>query len=295
MTGYATAEGSAPPFAWSWELRAVNAKGLDLRLRVPDWVDGLEPALRKRLSAALGRGSVTLNLRLARTGSDAGLTLNAAALDSMLAAIAAVEARAAAQGRALAPVSATDVLALRGVLDTGDTNLDAEETAALRARLLDSFEPVLDAFLAARAREGEGLEAALARDLEALEANLRAAAEAADARRPQARAALEAALARLVETTDAVSPERLAQELALLAVKSDVTEEIDRLGLHIAAAREMLAADAPVGRRFDFLMQEFNREANTLCAKSGDGALTAIGLEMKTLIDQMREQVQNVE
>lgn len=295
MTGFATGAGAEPPFSWAWELRAVNAKGLDLRLRVPDWIDGLEPALRKRLSGALGRGSVSLTLRTSREGGEAGLQLNETALDALMAAMQTVEARAMARGVTLAPATAADLLALRGVLETRDAALPEAEMAALSARLLEDFEAVLAAFLAAREAEGARLAVALARDLDALEDSVNAADAAAQARRPQARAGLQEAVRRVVEVTEAVSEERLAQELALIAVKSDVTEEIDRLRTHIAAARELLQGGAPVGRRFDFLMQEFNREANTLCSKSGDSALTAIGLDMKTLIDQLREQVQNVE
>lgn len=295
MTGFATAEGCHAPFAWSWELRAVNAKGLDLRLRVPDWVEGLEPALRKRLTAALGRGSVTLNLRLTRQEGETALQVNQAVLDQMLGAMAVVEERALTLGHALAPATAVDILSLRGVLDAPDAARDPDQTGALRRAVLADFEPVLDAFLATRKTEGKGLAEVLTRDLNEMEARVQAAQAAAEARRPQAETALRTALSRIVEVTEAVSEDRLAQELALLAVKSDVTEEIDRLTTHIAAARDLLQTQGPVGRRFDFLMQEFNREANTLCSKSGDSALTAIGLDMKTLIDQLREQVQNVE
>jgi uncharacterized protein (TIGR00255 family) len=218
--------------------------------------------------------------------------VNEAALAAVLAALAKVEARANAQGLPLAATRASDILALRGVLEQKSPDPDP---APLQAHLLETFEPVLGAFLQARASEGAALAQVLQGQLAQIEALLAQIAAVLPLRNAEAADALAAALARVAANSDGHDPQRVAQELALLAVKSDVTEELDRLHAHVGAARELLASDAPIGRRFDFLMQEFNREANTLCSKSQNKDLTRLGLDLKTVIDQMREQVQNVE
>ena len=296
MTGFATAAGEitmdAEGYSYQWDLRAVNGRGLDLRLRLPEGVDGLEAALRRRLGEVIARGSVTLGLRLARTDRGAGLRLDPVALDAALNLVAAAEVRAAERGVALAPMTAGDVLGLRGVLDGSSEPVDP---APLVAALAERLEPVLTEFDAARAQEGAALRAVLEAQIAEIE---RLAAEArvlAEARRGDQAEAIRAALVRLGESAPQVDPGRLEQELALIAVRSDLTEELDRLAAHCAAARALLESAAPVGRKLDFLMQEFNREANTLCSKSQHAPLTRIGLDLKTVIDQMREQVQNLE
>lgn len=300
MTAFATRRGQGVGHVWSWDLRSVNGKGLDLRLRLPDWVEGLEPAVRSRLGAALARGSIALGLRLTRESGGEGLRVNAAGLAAALNALAEAQAAARSLGFDTAPVSPAEILGLRGVLDQGGAAAEgADETPAERAAVLAALIADLDALLAdfAQMRAAEG--AALARLLDdqigqiaALTLDARAAAEA---RREAAGDALKAALARVAGAAPEMDPDRVAQELALLAVKSDVTEELDRLGAHVGAARALLAEAGPVGRKLDFLCQEFNREANTLCSKAGNPALTRIGLDLKHVIDQMREQVQNVE
>ena len=292
MTGFASAKGHEAGFSWAWELRSVNSKGLDLRLRVPDWVPGLEAALRARLSRDITRGAVTLSLRLGREDETGQLTLDMAQLDAVLDALAAVETRALDRGISLAPSRAADLLGLRGVLDTASADDDGE---ALKTALMTAFEPLIADFLAMRRAEGAALNDVIAAQLDTIAGLTADAAEAAQARRDEQAEALNAALARVMDGAAGVDEARIAQELALIAVKADITEELDRLTAHVAAARELLGAGAPIGRKFDFLAQEFNREANTLCSKSGAKALTAIGLELKTVIDQMREQIQNVE
>ena len=292
MTAFASAQGRFDRYSWTWELRSVNGKGLDLRLRVPDWVEGLETALRARLGKALGRGNVTLSLRVQADEADAVQSLNTAQLSATLSALAEVEAQAMERGLTLAPANAADILGLRGMMDA---TRDDGDSAELCKALLADFEPVLEAFLAMRATEGAALSALLTGHLDDIARLTTQAQDAAEARRPEAAEALRAALARVMEAADMLDEGRITQELALLAVKADVTEEIGRLGAHVEAARDLLAAGSPIGRKMDFLSQEFNREANTLCSKSQNTALTAIGLELKTVIDQMREQVQNVE
>ncbi len=292
MTGFAAARGAEGPWSWTWELRSVNGKGLDLRLRVPDWIGGLEAALRARLSEAVTRGNVTLGLRVQSEETGMRLRVNAAQLDDALDAMAAVEARAMARGLSLAPARPGDVLAVRGVLETASEDVDTE---ALKTALCADFEGILADFAAMRAREGAALHALLVTHLDEIARLMDAAAEAAEARAPEMAQALRDSLARVMANTDGADPARVAQELALIAVKADVTEEIDRLRAHVGAARDLLAGGGPMGRKLDFLAQEFNREVNTLCAKAQSAALTAIGLELKVFVDRMREQVQNVE
>lgn len=301
MTGFAQRGGAAEGAAWLWEMRGVNGRGLDLRLRLPEGFGRLEAPLRAAVAARLARGSVTLSLRLdrARAGVPA---LDASALDAALAALARVRARAEAQGMVLAPVSPAEVLGLRGVWDGTEVASDAANdaandaaAAALDAALMAGLGPLLDAFIAMRAAEGGELAALIAARLDRIEELSAAARTAAGAREAGARAALAAALERLAAAAPPVDEGRLAQELALIAVRGDVAEELDRLIAHVAAARALLAGGGAIGRRLDFLVQEFLREANTLCAKSQDRGLTAIGLDLKATIEQMREQAANVE
>jgi uncharacterized protein (TIGR00255 family) len=294
MTGFAARRGAGAGHVWAWDLRSVNGKGLDLRLRLPDWIEGLEPAVRTDLQKALTRGNVSLSLKVAPEtgGEEAAFRLNPAQLAAALSALTQVESAARAAGLTLSPPSAADVLTLRGVLDQAQQDQD---TGPLARAILADLPALLADFAAMRAAEGAALERVLAAQLDRIAA---LAAEAAQelARRTTAQAdALQDALTRLLAATDAVDESRLAQELALLAVRTDVTEELDRLSAHVAAARALLAEPGPVGRKLDFLMQEFMREANTLCSKAQSIGLTRIGLDLKTVIDQMREQVQNVE
>jgi uncharacterized protein (TIGR00255 family) len=295
MTGFAARKGQGAGHSWTWDIRSVNGKGLDLRLRVPDWIDGLEAALRAELGRVLQRGSVSLSLKVSRDGlSDGaeGLRVNAPALASVLTALAQVEQAAMAAGVTLGQATAADVLAVRGVLDQSAVDID---TAPLRAAILADLPALLAEFSAMRAAEGAALSSVIALQLDELARLTYDAGQEAAARRVTSADTLRDNLARVMASADGIDEARLAQELALLAVKSDVQEELDRLAAHINAAHLLLVDAGPVGRKFDFLMQEFMREANTLCSKAQSMALTRIGLDLKTVIDQMREQVQNVE
>mgnify|MGYP001073672475 CR=1 FL=1 len=292
MTGFASAKGEHAPWRWGWELRGVNGKGLDMRLRVPDWLEGLEAALRAELAKSVSRGNITLSLRLTR-GDEAGeLALNPATMSVVLDALEAIESEAMARGMTLAPSKASDLLPLRGMLEAG---MVEDDTAPLLAAIRAEFAPLVAAFVQMRADEGVALAQVLDEQLQRVEALTTQAAGLADARKDTVAATLKVNLARVLDNADAADPDRIAQELAMIAVKADVTEEIDRLGAHVGAARDLLAKGGTVGRKLDFLMQEFNREANTLCSKAQSSDLTAVGLELKAVIDQMREQVQNVE
>lgn len=289
MTAYASKTGTADGAGWMWEMRGVNARGFDLRLRLPDGFDGLETALRSQLKAALTRGNVTVSLRLQREETSQGLNVDEAQLDRVLAALDQVQDRAFAMGVTLGQPTAADVLAQRGVVTQGGQTGD--ETALLDA-LKGDIPGLIRDFIDMRTKEGDALKAVLQGQLAEIAKLVAAASDAVAARKDASAAAFRASVARVVAE---VEEDRLAQELALLAVKQDITEELDRLRAHIAAGHTMIADKRPMGRKLDFLAQEFNREANTLCSKSQNAALTAIGLDLKAVIDQMREQIQNVE
>jgi uncharacterized protein (TIGR00255 family) len=292
MTGFASLRAGSGGYERVWDIRSVNGKGLDLRLRLPDWVEGLEAAIRAAVGKTAQRGNVSLSLKLSRTDSGEGLRVSEAGLEAALAALASVEAAAMERGLSLTSATVAEVLGLRGVTDQGG---DETDTGAVLGLLTADMTRLLAEFAAMRRAEGTALASILTGQLARIAALTSAAAEAALARRPVAEAALRENLARVLAGAAEADPGRVAQELALLAVKADVTEEIDRLGAHITAARALLRDGGAVGRKFDFLTQEFMREANTLCSKAGSADLTRIGLDLKTVIDQMREQVQNVE
>ncbi len=292
MTGFASDKGEFGPHSWTWELRSVNGKGLDIRIRVPDWLTGLEAALRATLSKSLSRGNVTLSMRLSRDENAADLAVNETAMAAALDAVAQAEKLAAARGLTLAPSRASDLLTLKGMLEASS---EADDPAPLVAHLTGQFATLLSAFIDMRRTEGEALAGVLTAQLDQVATLTSQAAELAEQRKDKMAETLRENLARVLENAQGVEPDRVAQELALIAVKADITEETDRLTAHVVAARDLLAQDGAVGRKLDFLMQEFNREANTLCSKAQSADLTSVGLELKAVIDQMREQVQNVE
>ena len=293
MTGFARAEGVVDGLAWAWEVRSVNGRGLDLRLRLPPSFESLEAGIRAETARVLRRGNVTATLT-AKREERTRLTLDPVLLDEMVTLVLAVAARLP---NAAAP-SPEAVLALPGVLRQANAE-EAGVSAAQTEAVLAGFTRAVAGLAAARAEEGARLYTLLAGQLDQV-ADLHGAATADAAAQPgllQAR--LQASLAPLLAdrslTPDRLTPERLAHEVALLATRADVQEELDRLGSHITAARVLLGEGQAIGRRFDFLVQEFMREANTLCSKSASIPLTRSGLAMKALIEHMREQVQNVE
>ncbi|MEY1555516.1 YicC/YloC family endoribonuclease [Yoonia sp. R2331] len=292
MTAYASRTGNHDAVSWVWEMRGVNARGLDLRLRLPEGLDGLEATVRTVIKDTLTRGNISLSLRLQRDEAAQPLALDTAQLDRVLGALDQVQERAFAMGVTLGQPTAADVLNTRGVVTAEPQEQD---TKGLVAALSADVAPLLADFTAMRAQEGAALEEVLLGQINEIGSLVDDAAAAAEARRPQAAQALKDSLAWVLEDVAEVDEQRIAQELAMIAAKQDITEEIDRLRAHVTAARAMVAASAPTGRKLDFLAQEFNREANTLCSKSQNAALTKIGLDLKVVIDQMREQVQNVE
>ena len=290
MTGFARAEGHDGPLSWAWELKSVNSKSLDLRFRLPPGFDALELPLRALVTQKLKRGSITANLSIARAAGAAGLRVNREAL----AVVVRLANELAAEVEA-APPRIDGLLALRGVLESGEETVDEAARERQLKLLNEGFARALDGLSAMRLEEGRRLDAVLKERLDEIAA-LVEDAEGAAATQPAAiRARIRELIAVLLESVPALPEERLAHEAALVVAKADIREELDRLAAHLQAARGLMAEGGAIGRRFDFLCQEFNREANTLCSKSADLALTRIGLALKAAIEQLREQVQNIE
>jgi uncharacterized protein (TIGR00255 family) len=290
MTGFARASGSSGPWRWAFELKSVNAKGLDLRLRMPAPFDRVETEARARLAKALGRVTCFATLSSQREGATTAARIDLAALESI-----AVAARAAAVKAGVAPPTMDGLLALRGVLEAADIEDDEAAVNAACVGALASLDEAIAALTAARRGEGAALAHVLETMLTAV-AGLVEAADANPARRPEAvRERLAQSIRTLMESSRGFDENRLHQEAILLAAKADIREELDRLKTHVAAARALIDQGGPIGRRLDFLAQELGREASTLCAKANDVSLTAQGLELRAQIEQFREQVQNVE
>jgi uncharacterized protein (TIGR00255 family) len=290
MTGFAEGQGEASGVRWQWEVRAVNGRGLELRVRLATGYDALETEVRKLCQERLARGSVGVSLTVSREGGGTVVRLNEAVLADVVAALARIRDVTGA-----GPVTAEGVAQVRGVLEVAEP-VEAEAVVASRRQaMLTSFAATLDAAVSARHSEGARLAAVLDGHINQVEVLTRAA-EASPSRRPERVAErLREQLARISANGPGFDPERLHQEAVMLATKIDIAEEIARLNSHVAAARELMVAGGSVGRKLDFLAQEFNREANTLCSKANDSELTRIGLALKAAIDQWREQVQNVE
>ncbi|HVW75926.1 MAG TPA: YicC/YloC family endoribonuclease [Rhizomicrobium sp.] len=291
MTGFAESTGSHEGLHWRWEVKSVNSRSLDLRLRIPPGYDGLEPAVRRLAGERFLRGALQLSLSIETPESARGLTVDATALAS-----AVRIAREVAAETGLAPARVDGLLALKGVIvaDDGVSELDSVARGMRDAALLESLGLAFDKLARERAREGAKLAALLTSQVEEIERLVQEAARLAAAQPAALKARLQIQIRELLEG-NAISDERLAQEVALLATKADVREELDRLTAHVQDARALVAQGRGVGRKLDFLAQEFNREANTLCSKSADIALTRNGLALKAVIDQFREQSQNVE
>jgi uncharacterized protein (TIGR00255 family) len=290
MTGFASRDGVAGPAAWHWELRSVNSRGLDIRLRLPPGFEGLEPRIRAAISQHLARGSVAVNLSAKRTDGGSEIRLNATALRQVLGALEALKSMVD-----VAPPRAEALLGIKGVLELVEPEESAQETTARSDAMLADLEHALGDLVAVRTAEGRRLEQIVLDQLLVIE-RLTQRIAGLPARSIEAvRARLKEQVGRLLESNANFDETRLYQEAALLAARADVEEELQRIGSHVAAARDLVAAATPAGRRLDFLAQELNREANTLCSKANDEETTRAGLDLKAVIDQMREQVQNVE
>lgn len=289
MTGFARAAGTAGPWRLAWELKSVNAKGLDARLRLPPPFDAIEPDARARMAQKLHRGTIHVAFTAQRESTTPEIRVNEELLRKLIAAVAAIPLPAM-----ITPATLDGLLSVRGVVEISDAAEDEAEILQARTDALGLLDTAIASLLAMRQSEGAVLATVLSARLEKIAALVQAA-DANPVRKPEAiRARLEQSLAMLAGNTN-FDQNRLHQEALMLAAKADIREELDRLAAHAAAARDLLAKGGAVGRKLDFLAQELSREANTLCAKSNDASLTALGLELRVEIEQFREQVQNIE
>jgi uncharacterized protein (TIGR00255 family) len=290
MTGFARGHGTSGPYAWAWEIKSVNGKGLDLRLRLPPGWDAIEAPVRAAIAQKFARGSLQANLTVDRTGAAPSVRINAPVLEAILTTMRELSGRMEA-----APPSLDGLLALKGVMEIGEVGEQEEDKRAAEGAVIGGFGEAIEALAGTRRQEGLALSRVLTARLSDIAALVQRAEEA-PGRQPEAiRKRLAEQIAVLLEQSERFDAGRLHQEAILLAAKADVREELDRLAAHVEQARALLAQGGPVGRRLDFLAQELNRETNTLCAKAGDMELTNIGLELKAAVEQFREQVQNVE
>jgi uncharacterized protein (TIGR00255 family) len=290
MTGYGSADGALGSQSWTWEARSVNGKSLDVRLRLPPGLDAVEAPVKAAAAKRFARGNVSLSLRLVESESVPELRINRPLLDRLIALGKEVGAESG-----IAPPTLDGLLALRGVVEVVESEETPEVAKAREAAVLKSVEAALDALAKARAEEGARLAAIVVGLIDDIEGLVRRARDLAALQPDAIRKRVRTRLDEILASGTSVSEERLAQELALLAVKADVAEELERLTSHVAQARDLVSSREPAGRRLDFLAQEFNREANTLCSKSTDTLLTRIGLDLKLAVDRLREQAQNVE
>jgi uncharacterized protein (TIGR00255 family) len=290
MTGFAREAGVTGPYQWAWEIKTVNGRGLEARLRTPAGFDAIGEEARSLFLKAFTRGQAQMNLAVTAASLTPRVRVNREVLQSLLTALADLDLPATVK-----PASVDGLLAVRGVVEVEDEAADPGHDAALAEALRAGVTRLLAALKAARLAEGKALRSVLLQHLDTIAA-LIDEAERSPARRPEAiRARLEAQIAPLLDGKSALEPARLHQEAMLIAARADIREELDRLTAHVESARGLLADGGAVGRRLDFLAQEFGREANTLCAKANDVSLSRIGLELKAVIEQFREQVQNVE
>jgi uncharacterized protein (TIGR00255 family) len=290
MTGFARSHGASGPYAFEWELKSVNAKGFDMRLRLPPGWDELDAHAKKRAGEVLARGTVYANLNVKRANATSTVRIN----EDVLNAVLKVAGQLAGKIDAVAP-SVDGLLSIKGVIEVVEPESNEEEDKAAKAAAVKAFDEALDNLVAMRRREGSSLGQILAQRLDEIEV-LAKNAEAAPGRKPEAvRARLAEQVTALLETTDRFDADRLSQEALLIAAKADIREELDRIASHLSQARELIGKGGPIGRRLDFLAQEFHREVNTTCSKSNDLELTNTGLEMKGVVEQFREQVQNLE
>jgi uncharacterized protein (TIGR00255 family) len=290
MTGFARSHGVSGPYAWAWEVKSVNGKGLDLRLRTPSGWDAIDVPVRAKAAEMLARGSVQAALTVERSGALPTVKVNTPVLDAILAAV-----RQFGTKIETSPPSLDGLLALKGVIEITDAEENENERRTAEGAVIAGFANVMGALAEMRRGEGAALGRVLAARLDEIAAMVERA-EHVPGRRPEAiRARLAEQVAALLEQSERFDADRLHQEAIMIATKADVREELDRLTAHVSQARRLIETGGPIGRRLDFLAQEFNREANTLCAKANDVELTNIGLELKAAVEQFREQVQNVE
>jgi len=293
MTGFARISGAYADYSWLWEAKSVNGRGLEIRCRIPYGFDKVEESARKNLKSRLQRGTVNLHLQLNQSSGKNEYQVNHALLDELI----SVAKDKASQG-GIEAARIDGLLGLKGVIEQSDkSNADDKEQLALEQALTNSLNGLFDNLLATRIEEGSQLLPVLNGQLDEIAMLSQKALNVAALRPENVRARINTQMEALLSGSTTIEADRLEQELAMLATKADISEELDRLASHVVTARDVLASDKDegIGRRLDFICQEFNREANTLCSKSNDKELTQIGLDLKVIIDRLREQVQNIE
>ena len=290
MTGFARSSGENGSFRWNFELKSVNNKGLEIRTKMPSFLDGFDIELKKVISSKVGRGSLFLNLSTSKASDDEDFIVNQARLDKLV-------KLAATLGNVdgLQPARVDGLLSVKGIVDLVADDPSENDLKDLKQALKTDLTQLLEGLISSRSDEGARMKTVLDEQLIQMRGLLDDARAAVGDRDEAMRTRFETQLAKLNKLDKPVPDERIAQEIALMAVKSDIQEEFDRLQSHFDEAEKLLGSDKPVGRRLDFLCQEFNREANTLCSKSSDTTVTRIGVDLKVLIDQFREQIQNIE
>jgi len=290
MTGFSRIEGSNEIANWTWEIRSLNGKGLDFRLRVPSGNDSLQPQIRKLIASHFKRGNLQITLVVNRPGTQSLPVVNQPVLEAVMAAITSMQSDFGCP-----PPAAEHILRIKGVMEAGETHDNTEESAGLIEPLFQDFEKLLEELEVSRVNEGLDICNFLNEQLNQLEHLTQTINDDPSRSTDQIKQRLVKQLALLLENNNGLDPDRLHQEAAILATRADLAEELDRLKVHLGAARQLLSGEGPVGRKLDFICQEFNRECNTICSKSNAIAVTNAGLDMKVVIDQFREQVQNLE
>ncbi len=290
MTGFGRSDGEYEGVSWHWELRSVNGRGLDIRLRLPAGFDAIEKDARALAARYMRRGNCQIGLNVKRSSTAGEISINEDVLTQLMAAMEKVSARIDT-----APPGAEAILGIKGVLEYTEPEIDEQQAEIRNGKILASLEEALKSLDEMRRREGENMAGVITGQFDEVEALTKEAQISPSLQSETIAVRLKEQLARLMQGAPEFDEGRLYQEAAILAAKSDIREELDRLYAHVEAGRELLAGPGPIGRKLDFLTQEFNREANTLCAKSNDKDLTATGLKLKAVIDQIREQVQNLE
>lgn len=291
MTAFARTEDYNKHCSWTWEVRSVNGKGLDVRSRVPSGFENLESTARDQVKKSFSRGNISISLSVEWIRKGQSFAINEDILNNYVNLLPQLSRRVPDA----TPVSLDSLLNLKGVIESSDHSITEDAQIKLEIALLKSLDEALISLQAMRAAEGKILGNILNQQVNAILSSCKAATKVAATQPDVIRKRLKGQVSSLLEDISSLSPERLEQEAALLMTKADVSEELDRIGAHVVAAQDLLKLDSAVGRKLDFICQEFNREASTLCSKSGDMELTRIGLEMRATIEKFREQVQNVE
>jgi uncharacterized protein (TIGR00255 family) len=289
MTGYASSDGVCSNVAWMWELRAVNGKGLDVRMRIPSGFEGLEQKMRAKCTDVLTRGNLQISLTVKEQGASTELVVNQSALDSV------IKISKDLEEKGFDRPSTDGILAIRGVLEERHVERSEDEQSELLAAIEQGFIEALNGLITARKAEGKALADVLLGQVSQISQLVQRVIADPSRSQEAIKERLQNQVKNLIDSNSNFDEERLYVEAAILATKADLQEEIDRLLAHIVSANSLIHEGDPIGRRLDFLAQEFNRECNTICSKSNAANVTAIGLELKVLVDQFREQIQNVE